>query len=107
MSAFRRLSDDAKYTHARIRLWCAGSCFPPKLCGQVDPYSFPTSSCCSCYIVADTAKVPASADETLCLDVLNGSTDDGAVLTLTPCVPDDAPEGSGGEFQKWSFSEVM
>jgi len=58
------------------------------------------------FIIDVEAETPAPAEET-CLDVLNGSTDDGAVLTLTPCVPDDAPEGSGGEYQKWSFSEVM
>lgn len=42
----------------------------------------------------------AAAAAALCLDVLGGSVDDGALLTLAPCV-NETGEGS----QRWDFSE--
>ena len=55
--------------------------------------------------VAEETPPPA---ELLCLDVLHKSTDDGAVVTLTPCALGDDAAAEDGTFdeQKWEFSKV-
>lgn len=55
----------------------------------------------------ETETEPSATLPRLCLDVIGGSVEDGAVLTLAPCANDDEEkEGSGGDHQMWDFYEV-
>lgn len=61
---------------------------------------------CPLFVVSVEETPPPA--ELLCLDVLHKSTDDGAVVTLTPCALGDAATSGDGGFdeQKWEFLEV-